>query len=29
VIKRALDGCKSATEWSKSEIATISSGRDV
>jgi hypothetical protein len=29
VIKRSLDGCKTATEWSKSEIAKISSGRDV
>ena len=29
VIKRAMDGCKTATEWSKSEIAKISSGRDV
>ena len=29
VIKRAMDGCKTATEWSKSEIAEISSGRDV
>jgi hypothetical protein len=29
VIKRSLEGCKTAIEWSKSEIAKISSGRDV